>query len=65
MGMVSGDITKDDMSKSKVDPFGVCGLRINASSVLCLQCDKWIHSRCAKVKRVTQMFSRYIACRKC
>ena len=51
--MVSGGITKDGMSKSKVDPCGVCSLRAKANSVLCLQCDKWIHGRCAGVKRVT------------
>ena len=49
--MVSGGITKDDMSKSKVDPCGVSSLRVKANSV---QCDKWIHGRCSRVKRVTQ-----------
>ena len=33
--MVSSSITKDGMSKSKVDPFGVCCLRVKANSVLC------------------------------
>ena len=35
-------ITKDGMSKSKVDPCGVCSLRVKANSVLCVQCGKWI-----------------------
>ena len=48
--MVSGDITKDDMSKSKVDPCGVCSLRTKTNSVLCLQCAKWIHGGCAGKK---------------
>ena len=39
--MVSGGITKNRMSKSKVDPCGVCSLRVKANSVLCLQCGKW------------------------
>ena len=30
MSMVSGGITKDGLSKSKVDPSGVCSLRIKA-----------------------------------
>ena len=30
--MVSGGFTKDGMSKSKVDPCGVCGLRAKANS---------------------------------
>ena len=45
--MVSGGIAKDGMSKSKVDPFGVCSLRVMANSVLCVQCGEWIHGRCA------------------
>ena len=44
--MISGSITKDDMSKSKVDPCGVCSLRAKANSVLRLQCGKCIHSGC-------------------
>ena len=51
--MVSGDIKKDGMSKSKVDPCGFCSLRIKDNTVLYLQCGKWIHGRCAGVKRVT------------
>ena len=33
-------------------------MRVNANSVLCLQCGKWIHGKSAGVKRVTPMFSR-------
>ena len=32
--MVYGGITKDGMSKSNVDPCGVCSLRVKASSVI-------------------------------
>ena len=56
--MVSSDITKDGMSKSMVDPCGVCTLTVKANTVLCVQCGKWIHGRCARVKRVTSTFSR-------
>ena len=42
--MVSGDITKDGLSKSNVDPCGVCSLGVKANSVLSLQCGKWIHN---------------------
>ena len=45
--MVSGSITKDGMSKSKVDPCGICSLRVIANSVLCLLCGRCIHGRCA------------------
>ena len=31
--MVSGSITKDGMSLCKVDPCGVCSLRVKANSV--------------------------------
>ena len=36
--MVSGDTTRDGMFKSKVDSYGVCSLRVNTNSVLCVQC---------------------------
>ena len=51
--MVSVGITKDGMSKSKVDPCGFCSLRVKAKSVLCVQYGKWIHDICARVERVT------------
>ena len=60
--MVCSGISKDGMSKSNVDPCGVCNLRIKANSVLCLQCGKWIHGRCAGVKSVTPKYSRYYKC---
>ena len=63
--MVRSGITKDGMSKSKVDPCGVCSIRGKASSVLCVQCGKWIHGRCAGVKRATPMFQRSSTCQKC
>ena len=36
--MVSGSITKDGLSKSEVDPCGVCNMRVKANSALCLLC---------------------------
>ena len=54
--MVSGRITNDGISKSNDDPCGVCCLRVKANSVLCVQCGKWIHGRCAGVKWVTSEF---------
>ena len=63
--MVSGDITKDGMSKSTVDPFGLSSLRAKANTAFCSQCNKWIHGRCAGVRRVTTKFSRNITCKKC
>ena len=43
--MVSGGIINGGMSKSTVDPCGVCSLRVKANSVL------WIHGRCAREKK--------------
>ena len=63
--MVSGGISRDGMSKSKVDPCGVCSLNVKVNSALCLQCGNWSHGRCARVKRVTSKFSRNHQCRKC
>ena len=63
--MVSSGITKGGMFKSKVDPCWLCNLRVKANSVLCSQCGKCIHGRCARVKRVTPKFSRNAACKKC
>ena len=41
------------LSKSKIDPCGVCGRRVMANSVLCTKCGNWVHCKCAKIKRVT------------
>ena len=62
--VVSVGITRDGMSKSNVDPCVVCSLRVKANSVLCLLCGKWMHGRCARLKRVAPKFSRNFACRK-
>ena len=65
--MLCGGITKDGMSNSMIYPCGVCSLRVKVNSVLCVQCDKWIHSRYAGVRRLTQVvkLSRNLTCRKC
>ena len=34
--MFSSGITQDGLSKSKVDPCGVCNVRVKANSVLCV-----------------------------
>ena len=41
--VVSG--AEGDVTVSKVDPFGICGKRVMANSVLCVKCRKWIHER--------------------
>ena len=37
---------------AKIDPCGVCGKRAKVNCVKCKTCKKWIHARCARVKRV-------------
>ena len=51
--MLTGSIEIYGLSKSNVDPCDVCSMRVKSSSVLYVQCGKWIHSRCAGVKRVS------------
>ena len=46
--VVSG-ITQVGLSKSKVDQYEVCSLRVKANSVLCAQCCRCIHGKCADV----------------
>ena len=59
--MVSGGIIKDGLSKSKIDSCWISGLRGKANLVLCVQCGKLIHSRCATKKRMTKTFLRSFA----
>ena len=47
--MVYGSITKDGMSRNTVDLCVVHSLTVEVNSVLCVQCCKWIHGRCARV----------------
>ena len=36
-----------------------------ADSVLCTKCGNWVHSRCAKIKRVTARLATLFACSRC
>ena len=63
--IVISDITKDDLSKSKVYPCGVCSLRVKVNSALCAQCSKWIHGRYVGVEMVTPNILINFKCRKC
>ena len=61
--MVSG--SKGEVFKSKVDPCAKCGKRVIANSVLCTKCGKWVHGRCAKMKRVTSILAKGFVCKLC
>ena len=54
--IISSGIARDGLSKNKVDPLGVCSLRVKAYSVFCVQCGMWIHGGCSRVKRVSAKF---------
>ena len=62
--MVSGGITKYFLSSNAVVPCAVCSFRVKANSVLCAQCCKLIHGRCAGVKKVMAKCLRNLACGK-
>ena len=50
-------ITKDDLSNSTVCPCRISGLRIEASSVVCVKYGKGTHGKCAGLKWLTPKFS--------
>ena len=53
----SSGTTKDCLSKSKFDPCGVCSWKVEATSVICVQCGERIHSGHGGVKMVTTKLS--------
>ena len=56
--MVSG--SKGEILESKVDPSAKCGKRVMAHLVMCTKCGKWVHGRCAKMKRVIQLWQKVL-----
>ena len=59
--MVSG--SKDEILKSKVDSCAKCGKRVVANLVMCTKCGKWVHGRCARMKRVTSTLAKVFVCK--
>ena len=59
--MVSG--SKGEVLKSKVDPCAKCGKRVMANSMMYTKCGKWVHGRCAKMKRVTLTLAKGFVCK--
>ena len=60
--MVSG--TGGEVVLSKVDPCGICRKRVGSNAVCCTHCTRWIHERCAKMKKVTCSSARRFVCRR-
>ena len=52
---VSSDIAMDGLSKGIVYPW-VCNLRVKVNLILCVQCGRLIHGKCAEVKWVSPEF---------
>ena len=50
--------SKGEVLKRKVDPCAKCGKRVMANSVICTKCGKWVHGKCAKMKRVTSTLTK-------
>ena len=59
--MVRGYITKDDLCQSYILSMWV----LQFESLAYVMCGKWIHGRCAEVKREMQKFPKNITCKKC
>ena len=53
---------KDEVLNSKVDPCAKCGYRVMANLVMCTKCCKWVHGRCAKIKKVTSTLAKGFVC---
>ena len=58
--MVSEGITKDGLSNNKVDPCGVCSLKVHTNSVMCVQCGEWMHGSCAALRGVDERGWSYL-----
>ena len=61
--MVSG--SEGEVLESKVDPYAKCGKRVMKNSVMCTKCGKWVHGRCAKMKRVISTLAKGFVCELC
>ena len=57
--------SKGEILKRKVDPCAKCSKRVMENSVMCTKCCKWIHGRCAKMKRVTSTLTKGFVCELC
>jgi len=53
------------ISESGAWPCGVCGKGVAANSILCNECDKWVHRRCSGVTGSLTEASPTFVCRRC
>ena len=57
--MFSGCITIDGLSVFGVFSCGVCRLKVDSNSFLCVKCDRWIPDRRAGMIKVNQNFKKF------
>ena len=57
--------SKRKLFKSKIDPCGVYGRRAMANLMLCTKSENLVHSRCAKIRRVTARLATHFVCLRC
>ena len=57
--------SKGEILKSKVDPCAKCDKSVMTNSVMCTKCGKWVHGRCAKMKRVASTLAKGFVCELC
>ena len=52
---------------SKVDPCGVCGVRVGCNFIQCTKCHRWVLRHCSDVSRQVRLLScrDVFVCRRC
>ena len=60
-----GGHSMGSVAESGAYPCGVCGKGVQANSILCTACDKWIHRKCSGVKGNLKAASPSYECRRC
>ena len=50
---------------ARINGCGVCGKRVMRNSVMCGSCERWVHARCAGVRRVTARMAKGFECKRC
>ena len=61
--MVSG--TKEETSRSKIDPYDTCGKRVMANFILCTKCSCRVHRSCTKRKKLLLALGQSFVCARC
>ena len=56
------NVSKSEVLKSKVNLCAKCSKKVMANSMMCTKCGKWVHGRCAKIKRVTSTLAKGFLC---